>query len=92
MLNDISDNEVNAIAKAVEDSGKVADLADALEMVDYAGNSWTLLTRWLKEMTSMGTPARIHLMHHLAGIGMPELRAKLVSNDKTVHPLNACCI
>ncbi len=79
MLNDISNNELHAIAKAVEESGKVAELAEALEMVDYAGSSRTLLNRWLKEMTSMGTPVRRHLMHHLAGIGMPDLRAKLVS-------------
>ena len=74
--NDISDAELQATAEAIEIAGKVSELAEALEMAEYSKNASTLLKRWLKEMESMGTPARLHLMHHLASIGLPELRAK----------------
>ena len=75
-LNDITDAELQATAEAIEIVGKVSELAEALEIAEYGNNAWTLLKRWLKEMASMGTPARLHLMHHLASIGLPELRAK----------------
>lgn len=77
---DISDFEIYAIAKEVEESDKFEALARALEMSEHVkdlnGNARILLYRWKKEMTKLSVPSRPYLMCHLAEIGMHDLHRR----------------
>ena len=62
----------------------MSELAEALEMNDRlpstGGSATVLLHRWRKEMASLKTPTRKHLLYHLTNIGgLQHLVDRLVS-------------
>ena len=71
----------------------MSEVAEALEMNDRLPSSATvLLHRWRKEMASLKTPTRKHLLHHLTNIGgLQDLVHRLV-NTCTVKPLFPGCL
>ena len=73
----IPDFEIHEIAKEIEESGRLAELRDELEEEGADLDARTLLSRWQKEMVSMGTPSRPHLLYHLERIGIKDLHSKL---------------
>lgn len=88
---EISDNEINSIAKEVQLSNKVPELAEALEMTSHSesigGNAVTLLKLWQERAAE--TPQRPHLLYHLARIGLQDLHAKY--DSYSMYNLTCMC-
>ena len=78
----LSQQEIELIAAAVNESNKVEDLAAALGMSDCLedanGDVGILLQRWEERFDLTNTPKRSHLLYHLARISMQDLHEKLV--------------
>ena len=77
------DNELESVGIAVQREGKVKELADSLEM-SYSLRALVndpnqVLFDWTKEMKNNHySNIRLHLVHHLATIGMDDIAYRYV--------------
>ena len=76
-MGDLSDTELQEVARDVQRSGKLKELADELEMVPQlqslqhdVNDPLTLLHRWRCEIKN-GLEAHSLLVYHLKCIGLP---------------------
>ena len=76
----IPNYEITAIADAIEESKKLEELAEALQVSqllgDANGDARSLLVLWQKETESSSTSSRTCLLYHLARLGMQDLHKK----------------
>ncbi len=77
---EITESEMEVVAHEIEVSKKVEKLAEAFEMTadlaEINGNVRILLQKWRKSAALKIIPERLHLMYHLASIGMQDLQIR----------------